>query len=257
MKFHPPPPPPSPPPILQPPPLPDIARLSESLMPIGNDFISPDVDLTARDNPYMFLENTSKSVINSKPPIYVQDDEEYESSSQSYFDLETKLNDVLDNDSVESLRKILKEKQETISEQSTYIKQLEKTIKGLRKKEDTENKALESIIQQVEKNLVKTTERAVESERNAEKLKQEIKQLKLQVLNLSGENQLLKSVQKNADTEVKLTQISNQINSAASQAETSLKQLLSGVDTLRLIAASIESFDKIREISAENKQPTT
>jgi len=261
-KFHPPPPPPSPP-ILRPPPLPSPPTIPKSTgsslqLPdfvneslINDDFISPGGDLANNENPYIFLENAPKSVAVNKSNLYDQD-EEFKSSKPSYFDLETKLNDNFDSD---NLKKKLKDKQQIISEQSTYIKQLEKTIKDLKKKEDTENKALEAIIQQVEENLVKTTERAVESERNADKLKQEIKQLKIQVLNLTGENQLLKNAHTNGDL-VKLAHFSNQINNAASQAETSLKQLLSGVETLKLIAANIESFDKIREISAENKQPT-
>ncbi len=86
----------------------------------------------------------------------------------SYFDLETSLNE---EDT----------KTQIIKEQSERISQLEKKIKKLKLNEANENKALEAIIQQVEENLVKTTKRAVESERSAEKMKLEIKQLKSQV----------------------------------------------------------------------------
>ena len=53
----------------------------------------------------------------------------------------------------------------------------------MKQNEANENKALEDMIQHVEENLVKTTKRAVESERRADKMKQDIKQLKTQVFN--------------------------------------------------------------------------
>ncbi len=89
----------------------------------------------------------------------------------SYFDLETTLS--------EDDRKT-----QIINEQSERISQLENKINKLKLKEANENRALESMIQQVEENLVKTTKRAVESERSAEKMKLEIKQLKSQVRSL-------------------------------------------------------------------------
>lgn len=266
--------------------LPDF--VNESLL--KNEFVSdlPTKTSKLNDNPYMFLESMSKTS-STKASIMSDEDDEYDeikfgtrNPMSSYFDLETNLNDAhaKDNKSdaslktvlpaldgfkldeltlpeisktseIESLKKKLKEKQMIINNQTSHIKQLEKTIIDLKQKEVNENKALESIIQQVEQNLVKTTERAVESERNAEKLKQEVKQLKLQLVNLSNENQLLRNSQAIRD-DSRLVGFSSQINSAASQAEVSLKQLLSGVETLRLIASSIESYDKINEVTNEN-----
>ncbi len=102
----------------------------------------------------------------------------------SYFDLETNLNEVQTPDeTIKVLKKALKEKQQTINEQSDRISQLEKRIVNLKQNEANENKALEDMIQHVEENLVKTTKRAVESERSADKMKQDIKQLKTQVFN--------------------------------------------------------------------------
>lgn len=85
-------------------------------------------------------------------------------------------------DTIKLMKKALKEKQQTINEQSDRISQLEKKIIKLKQNEANENKALEDMIQQVEENLVKTTKRAVESERNVDKMKQDLKQLKAQVL---------------------------------------------------------------------------
>jgi DNA repair exonuclease SbcCD ATPase subunit len=252
------PPPPSPPLLSPPPPPPKLPDfVNESLLLLNNDVNNHKISVNNNENPYQFLESIPKLTDKLK-----KEETFFENRNpvSSYFDLETQINDasceipfistlndipntVLHQSEVPSdnLKRKLKEKQSIINEQSNHIKQLEKTIKDLKKKEANENQALESIVQQVEKNLVKTTERAVESERNNEKLRQEIKQLK-------AENQLLKSLKKD---ENKISSFAAQINSAATQAETSLKQLLTGVDTLRLIAASIESYDKIKEIPNE------
>lgn len=271
--------PPSPPLPPPPPTPPHLIKVSNSKLPdfvneslLKNDF-SP-INITAtNENPYQFLDSIPK--LNTKIAVSDDDDDDnYETRNamSSYFDLETNLNDskIVDNeqsslaqeafklydlnipeikqDPIQNLKKKLKDKQQIINDQSTHIKQLEKTIKDLKQKEVNENKALESIIQQVEQNLVKTTERAVESERNADKLKQELKQAKIQLVNLNAENQMLRNAQLKRDDN-KLAQFSTQINSAATQAEQTLKQLLTGVDTLRLIASSIESFDKITDIT--------
>lgn len=79
------------------------------------------------------------------------------------------------------LKKNVIEKQKIINERDERILQLEKKIKQLKQNEANENRTLEAIIQQVEENLVTTTKRAVESERSADKMKTEIKQLKSQV----------------------------------------------------------------------------
>ena len=78
----------------------------------------------------------------------------------------------------------------------------------------------------------------MESERNAEKMRLEIKQLKV-------ENQLLR----NSCASQPLQEYASQLRSAAANADTSLKQLLAGCETLRLVAASLESFGKITEIN--------
>lgn len=164
----------------------------------------------------------------------------------SYFDLESNLNDDLlpETGVHENMQKV-------ISEQTDRISHLEKKIKQLKRNEANENRALETMIQQVEENLVKTTKRAVESERNAEKMKLEIKQLKAQVSHLNTENHMLKQKSHlNDETEsVKLADFAQQLNGAATNAEVQLKHLLSGCETLRLVAASLDSFGKIKEMN--------
>ena len=158
-RFHPPPPPPSPP-ILPPPPpsppppppppllpsppaivksasglkLPDF--VNESLIKdLTNDnYISTGGDLANNENPYFFLENVNPSATVKKSNLYDQDGD-FNGSNPSYFDLETNLTENYDNESnlnaypIDCLKKMLKDKQQIISEQSSYIKQLEKTIK--------------------------------------------------------------------------------------------------------------------------------
>ena len=54
----------------------------------------------------------------------------------------------------------------------------------------------------------------------------------------------------NDETEsVKLADFAQQLNGAATNAEVQLKHLLSGCETLRLVAASLDSFGKIKEMN--------
>lgn len=152
------------------------------------------------------------------------------------------------------LNEQLNSKQQIINHQKAKIDELEKKIKDLVEKEKNENRTLEKIVKQVEENLVKTTKRAIESERNAELLKQEIIQLKSHVQVLANENKMLKlsSHGRNDKLNLSLANVSNQINIAATGAEDSLRKLLSGVDQLRLIAGNLESLTKIQEINTES-----
>ena len=198
--------------------------LNESLL-IGNDLVKSESELA-------FLNSISK-----------EDENIFELSSKNtskqipqpeQFEIE-RLSLAEDTLKPHTMEEMLQRK---VAKQTERIAELENKIKKLKQNEANENRALESIIQQVEENLVKTTKRAVESERNAEKMRHEIKQLKV-------ENQLLRSTCGSQP----LHEYAGQLRSAATSADSSLKQLLAGCETLRLVAASLDSFGKITEIN--------
>jgi len=146
----------------------------------------------------------------------------------------------------------LNEKQAKIDEQVIEIKTLRKQLSELKAKEEQENSALEQIIFQIEGNLEKTTKRAIEAEMVVEKLKSENKQLKDKNHTLSNKNKELLELKLNdEDKEARAKtceDISNGLRTSANAAEGFLQQLMNGVNSLRLIADNIESFDKIHEV---------
>ena len=143
----------------------------------------------------------------------------------------------------------VKIKDEIIEEQKNKIIHLEKKIKELINNEENENKTLEMVVQQVEKNLLKTTERAVKSEKNCEALNNELNELKLKLKILSQENLILKKnlLNNNQDIMDSINDIVFKLNNASDTAEKSLNSLLGGVGSLRLIANILESLGKIKE----------
>lgn len=127
---------------------------------------------------------------------------------------------------------------------------LEQELVVQKKKEEEETSALEAMMHQVENNLKVTTKRAVASEETARKLKQEIKSLHTQVSHLLTENEMLKgsmasdqmsSVQESARS------AAHQLEAAANTAEHQLKQMLNGVESLKLISKMLGNIDKISE----------
>lgn len=141
-----------------------------------------------------------------------------------------------------------------IKAQQVRIEFLEARLKELEEKDRTENNALEKAIQQVEKNLVESRARVLESEKNLVNLKQENVELRTQLATLVNENLALKSVLKNKTdlTECKLEEVSFRLKDAANEAEKSLKSLMIGVDMIRLVADSVKSVAKIHEVREEN-----
>ena len=124
----------------------------------------------------------------------------------------------------------------------------------MKRKEDQETKTLENIILNIEKNLELQTTRAIEAESLVEKLRVESKNLKSQIQNLSSENELLKL---NSNNSSSMKQIINtyaeQLNQAAVSGESIIKQLLSGVDTLKFLSQNLENIGKIQEINNDSK----
>uniref|UniRef100_A0A8D0HQ99 Endosome-associated-trafficking regulator 1 n=1 Tax=Sphenodon punctatus TaxID=8508 RepID=A0A8D0HQ99_SPHPU len=145
-------------------------------------------------------------------------------------------------------------KLQTVSESQTdRVKQLERKLEEKKIKEQREARDLESMVQHVEESLQLMTARAMKAETNAAKLKQENALLQIQLTHYKMENEALKSgqssslavVKKNADVALQnlLTVIAN--------SRASIKQLVSGAESLQLVAELLKSIDKISEISED------
>ncbi|NXI41481.1 SDCG3 protein, partial [Galbula dea] len=111
------------------------------------------------------------------------------------------------------------------------------------------------MVQHVEQNLQLMTKRAVKAENSATKLKQENALLQVQLKNYKTENEALRSgqsaslamVKQNAD--LALQNLLRVITSS----QASIKQLVSGAESLQLVADLLKSIDRISEVSEDGK----
>ncbi|NXT75374.1 SDCG3 protein, partial [Zapornia atra] len=110
------------------------------------------------------------------------------------------------------------------------------------------------MVQHVEQNLQLMTKRAVKAENSAAKLKQENALLQVQLQNYRTENEALRlgqsaslaAVKRNADVALQ------NLHTVITNSRASIKQLVSGAESLQLVADLLKSIDRISE--AEDRQ---
>ncbi|XP_062446724.1 endosome-associated-trafficking regulator 1 [Rhea pennata] len=149
-----------------------------------------------------------------------------------------------------SLRSKINKLQIFSESQADKMRKLERKLEENKIKEEKEAQDLEAMVQHVEQNLQLMTKRAVKAENNATKLKQENALLQVQLKNYKTENEALRSGQsaslaimkQNADIALQnlLTVITN--------SQSSIKQLVSGAESLQLVADLLKSIDRISEM---------
>ncbi|NXA49881.1 SDCG3 protein, partial [Nothocercus julius] len=149
-----------------------------------------------------------------------------------------------------SLRSKISKLQILFETQADKMRKLERKLEENKIKEEKEAQDLEAMVQHVEQNLQLMTKRAVKAENSATKLKQENALLQAQLKNYKTENEALRSGQsaslaimkQNAD--IALQNLLTVITSSQS----SIKQLVSGAESLQLVADLLKSIDRISEI---------
>ncbi|XP_008047399.1 serologically defined colon cancer antigen 3 isoform X2 [Carlito syrichta] len=153
------------------------------------------------------------------------------------------------------LRRKLNEVQSFSETQTEMVRTLERKLEAKMIKEESDFHDLESVVQQVEQNLELMTKRAVKAENHVMKLKQEINLLQAQVSNFKRENETLRSGQGASLTVVKQnTDVALQnLRVVMNSAQASIKQLVSGAETLNLVAEILKSIDRISEIKDEEE----
>ncbi|XP_063209161.1 endosome-associated-trafficking regulator 1 [Chroicocephalus ridibundus] len=154
-----------------------------------------------------------------------------------------------------SLRSKINKLQIFSETQADKMRKLERKLEENKIKEEKEAQDLEAMVQHVEQNLQLMTKRAVKAENNATKLKQENALLQVQLKNYKTENEALRSgqsaslaaVKQNADLALQnlLTIITN--------SRSSIKQLVSGAESLQLIADLLRSIDRIAEVPEDGQ----
>uniref|UniRef100_A0A8C9JVI0 Endosome-associated-trafficking regulator 1 n=1 Tax=Panthera tigris altaica TaxID=74533 RepID=A0A8C9JVI0_PANTA len=154
------------------------------------------------------------------------------------------------------LRRKLTEVQSFSETQTEMVRTLERKLEAKMIKEESDYRDLESVVQQVEQNLELMTKQAVKAENHILKLKQEISLLQAQVSNFKRENEALRSGQGASLTIVKHnTDVALQnLRVVMNNAHSSIKQLVSGAETLNLVAEILKSIDRISEIQDEEEE---
>ncbi|XP_059685035.1 endosome-associated-trafficking regulator 1 [Gavia stellata] len=154
-----------------------------------------------------------------------------------------------------SLRSKINKLQIFSETQADKLRKLERKLEENKIKEEKEAQDLEAMVQHVEQNLQLMTKRAVKAENSATKLKQENALLQVQLKNYKTENEALRSgqsaslavVKQNADLALQnlLTVITN--------SRSSIRQLVSGAESLQLVADLLKSIDRISEVSEDGQ----
>ncbi|XP_010607175.1 endosome-associated-trafficking regulator 1 [Fukomys damarensis] len=142
------------------------------------------------------------------------------------------------------LRRKLNEIQSFSETQTEMVRTLERKLEAKMIREESDYHDLESVVQQ---------KRAVKAENQVTKLRQEVKLLQAQVSDFKQENEALRSGQGASLTVVKQnTDVALQnLRMVMSSAHASIKQLVSGAETLNLVAEILKSIDRISEIKDE------
>ncbi|XP_013396761.1 serologically defined colon cancer antigen 3 homolog [Lingula anatina] len=147
-----------------------------------------------------------------------------------------------------ALRQQLEDARQQAEVESRRVAKILKEKEATQKRESEETAALEKMVQQVEANLETTTQRAVRAESKVASLKQDVKNLQGQISSLTAENTALRSGDNlHGAMREKARYASEQIKAAATNAELSLKHLLGGVDSMKLVANMLAHIDMVTE----------
>ncbi|XP_071082639.1 endosome-associated-trafficking regulator 1-like [Haliotis cracherodii] len=145
---------------------------------------------------------------------------------------------------VDDTKKLAVKETERVSE---LLKQMERQ----QKKEAEETAVMERAVQQVEANLVTTTQRAVKAENTVAKLRQEVKTLQNKISALQRDRDSSSTEDGLSAIRERTKYASDQLAAAADTGEQTIKQLLTGVDKLRLLSQVLASIDKITDAPEE------
>ncbi|NWI96338.1 SDCG3 protein, partial [Pitta sordida] len=133
--------------------------------------------------------------------------------------------------------------------QAEKLRKLEKKLEENKIKEEKEAQDLEAMVQHVEQNLQLMTKRAVKAENCAAKLRQENALLQAQLSNSRLEAESLRAGQAGLAVAKQNAEVALQhLLRVTSSSRSSLRQLLSGAESLQLVADLLRSIDRISEV---------
>ncbi|KAF2982312.1 hypothetical protein EK904_004918 [Melospiza melodia maxima] len=147
------------------------------------------------------------------------------------------------------LRSKIKKLQILSETQADKMRKLEKKLEENKIKEEKEAQDLEAMVQHVEQNLQLMTKRAAKAENSAAKLRQENAQLQAELRHSRLEQEELRAglaaAKQNAEAALQ------QLRRVTASSRASIRQLLSGAESLQLVADLLKSIDRISEVSED------
>ncbi|XP_032933480.1 endosome-associated-trafficking regulator 1 [Catharus ustulatus] len=138
--------------------------------------------------------------------------------------------------------------------QADKMRKLEKKLEENKIKEEKEAQDLEAMVQHVEQNLQLMTKRAAKAENSAAKLRQENAQLQAELRNSRLENEALRAGQAGLAVAKQNAEVALQyLLQVTTSSRASIRQLLSGAESLQLVADLLKSIDRIAEVSEDGQ----
>ncbi|XP_053852253.1 endosome-associated-trafficking regulator 1 [Vidua macroura] len=136
--------------------------------------------------------------------------------------------------------------------QADKVRKLEKKLEETKIKEEKEAQDLEAMVQHVEQNLQLMTKRAAKAESSAAKLRQENAQLQAELRNCRLEKEALRAGQAGLAAARQNAEVALQhLLRVTTSSRASIRQLLSGAESLQLVADLLKSIDRISEVSED------
>ncbi|XP_021399443.2 endosome-associated-trafficking regulator 1 [Lonchura striata] len=138
--------------------------------------------------------------------------------------------------------------------QADKMRKLEKKLEENKLKDEKEAQDLEAMVQHVEQNLQLMTKRAAKAESSAAKLRQENAQLQEELRNSRLEKEALRAGQMGLAAAKRNAEVALQhLLRVTTSSRASLRQLLSGAESLQLVADLLKSIDRISEVSEDGQ----
>ncbi|XP_046437996.1 uncharacterized protein LOC124189418 [Daphnia pulex] len=132
------------------------------------------------------------------------------------------------------------------------IERLESLLEEHRRRESEETSSLERSMEQIESNLKIATQRAAQSESQVAQLKKENRRLQDEVKSLQEAIRLQYNEETSPSQSRSLNHTAQELHTAANSAERSIRDLLAGVDHLRVVAAALQSMERIEEVRTKS-----
>ncbi|XP_035496687.1 endosome-associated-trafficking regulator 1 [Scophthalmus maximus] len=152
------------------------------------------------------------------------------------------------------LRRTIEELQRRSDVNERRVQKLSEERLQRRSQDEKEAQDLETMIHCVEQNLQLMTKRAVKAENTVSKLKAELQQLQVEAESLRVENDGLKASESHIITTMRQNAqvASEHLDKTASHAHSSIRQLLGGAESLRLVSQLLQSIENVSSVDSES-----